>query len=374
MKKKIRVAIIHFQPLEVLPPAMNMIDFISKDEELDIKVFTNKNKHNQLNVYQNENVKIFRIAGLNKSGIIQYVNYLKYYLTTLIHLFIFRPKVVVYIETLSSWPAIVYKNMSGSKVKLMVHYHEYTEPSLYETGMYLSRKFHKIEKRNYKKYSWISHTNEERMEMFRKDCNLQSFQEKIFYTMPNYPSSKWYYNHASKVTDPGIYKLVFVGSLGYNNMYLQELLDWLSKHRDKFSLDIYSYNIDAAAKKAIMESHLSNIRFFNGVDYFELPKILKNYNIGLVIYKPFSLNTVHAVSNKVFEYLACGLDVWFSDDMTYTFNYIKQDSFPKVIAVNFKDLQNFDFQKALSREGLKFLSTEYYFENIYPVFLNSIKK
>src|SRR5690606_13416823 len=142
-----------------------------------------------------------------------------------------------------------------------------------------------------------------------------------FHVIPNYPSKNWSNSNIKDFSKQKTKRLVFVGSLGYKNMYLQEVIDWLKLHPTEFSLDIYSYNIDIKAKEAIQYCGLHNIHFFGGCNYKDLPHILKNYDIGLVIYKPFSVNTIHAVSNKVFEYLACGLDVWFSEDMTYTFNY-----------------------------------------------------
>lgn len=393
-----KVFIIHFQPLELFPPAMNMIDFISREKNVQIVISTNKKSDkNSLKTYTNESVKIFRPATLSRSGIRQYINYAAYYFGTFLNLLWHRPETVLYIETLSSWPALLYKKLRGKHVRLMVHYHEYTEPRLYQEGMLLSRRMHKEERKMYPKYSWISHTNPVRMEMFKNDCNLTNLDSSIFHILPNYPSKSWAsgrdvssslsrffgsLNDSRKSWSTGRdtsrdlndhrKKLVFVGSLGYQNMYLQEVLDWLGDHPEEFSLDIYSYNIDSKARDAIEKCGLANVHFFGGCDYQALPEILKNYDIGLVIYKPFSKNTIHAVSNKVFEYLACGLDVWFSEDMTYTFEYVTEDTYPKVLPVNFQELETFDDQSAISRTEQSYKPSHYFYENIYPELLGHI--
>ena len=40
--------------------------------------------------------------------------------------------------------------------------------------------------------------------------------------------------------------------------------------------------------------------------------------------------------------------------MTYTFNYVRKDVYPKVVPVNFKHLYLFDYASAISRENLSF--------------------
>lgn len=367
MNRRKVVFIIHFQPIELFPPVLNMIDFFGKEKEIELFVSANRKlKENVLKDYENQNVKIYRPGHFSKSRLLQYFNYFSYYFSTLVLLLWHKPNVVLYIETLSSWPALIYKKIRGKKVKLMVHYHEYTEPARYDSGMLLSRIMHKMEKKMYSRFSWISHTNPVRMQMFKNDCNLNDIDNEVFKIIPNYPSRSWLKNETINIDTNRIKKMVFVGSLGYKNMYLQEMIDFLDLHSDEFSLDVYSYNIDNKAKTTLLECKNKNIKFFGGCDYHSLPEILKTYDIGLVIYKPFSLNTINAVSNKVFEYLACGLDVWYSSDMTYTHEYERLNFYPKIVSVDFTELNSFDYKNALNHENLPFKASEYFYENIYP--------
>lgn len=366
-----KVFLIHFQPIELFPPALNLIEFFGNVNNINLYVSTNKKlSQNNLKDYVNKKVKIYRPSSFSKSKILQYVNYAFYYFSTLFLLLWHKPDVVLYVETLSAWPALFYRKLMGNKFKLMVHYHEYTDPESYEKGMWLSRNFHSLEKKMYKDFFWISQTNENRLEFFIIDNRLQNFSQVHFDTLPNYPSITW----QKKVSNDFLErkKMVFIGSLGYKNMYLKELVDFVNKNSLFFSVDFYSYNIDSEAKEFLLKSENENIRFIGGIDYSLLPEILPQYHIGLVLYKPFSINTIHAVSNKVFEYLACGLDVWYSSDMVYTDKYITENSFPKVLKVEFKNLENFNWKVAINREGLTYNPPNFYYESLYPKLLDKI--
>ncbi len=88
------------------------------------------------------------------------------------------------------------------------------------------------------------------------------------------------------------------------------------------------------------------------VPYELMPSILSNYDIGVILYKGVIPNHIYAVSNKLFEYWACGLDVWFSDKMTGSLQYSRTDFYPKLIPVNFDELDRFDLGCAISHTGL----------------------
>jgi len=372
--KRTKVFIIHFQPLELFPPAMNMIDYLGKEKNIQLIVVTNKkSENNPLSEYvPGGHVKIFRPAKQADRSLARYINYFIYYLSAFFLLIGHHPGTVMYFETLSSWPALMYKKIKRKNINLMAHYHEYTEPELYKQGMFLTRWMHGIEMKMYNRFSWISQTNPVRLQMFKRDNHLNEMHETGFHVIPNYPPKSWIKIEPKDYKKNKLKKLVFVGSLGYKNMYLQEVLDWLENHRDEFSLDVYSYNIDEKAKAVLEHNVNKNIRYCGGCDYQSLPEILNNYDIGLVIYKPFSQNTINAVSNKVFEYLSCGLDVWFSEDMTHTFKYVRKDIYPKVVPVNFSQLNSFDFTSAISKENLHYEARPFFYENIYPEMMDCI--
>lgn len=368
MRTKKAICILHFQPLEKYPPVMNMLNFLAANASETIYVVSRKNSNPEVlaNYAAHKNIKIIRTGWFKDAGVLRLVNYALFYMQACMLLLKRRPAVVLYYETLSAWPALWYKKLKGTKVKLLAHYHEYNTQHEFHNSMKLMKWQHQLETKMYATaYDWISHTNEVRLGKFITDHHLQNVAENIFRQMPNYPGKNWL-SKESKAFGKGIIKLVYVGSLGYENMYIKEIVAFVQKHPQRFSLDLYSYNIHEEVKKMLEQLEVANIRYHGGCNYAELPQILSNYDVGLVIYKSYSENWINAVSNKVFEYLACGLDVWFSTDMLYTFKYVSENNYPKVLAIDYAILDSFDFEKALNRTPLTYKEPDYFYEKVYP--------
>lgn len=365
--------IIHFHPLERFPPALNLINFLSAERSNRIIVITTRDKKGSgLRTYENRGIRIIRTPAIVPGSVMRLFNYFRFYFTSLSVLIISRAKVVLYYETLSSWPALIYKKIRKNKVALFVHYHEYTQPGS-DNQMWLVNKIHQLEKKMYPDlYQWISHTNEVRMEQFKKDNQLKNNNPCIFHTMPNYPPVTWtkYQNNFGSADR---IRLIFIGSLGYDNMYLKEIIEWAIVHEEKFTLDFYSYNIDIKAREFLNGIDTRSIRFHAGKNYDELPVILRNYDVGLVLYKPYNFNHVNGISNKVYEYLACGLDVWFPKDNTYMLSMVNNKYFPRIEALDFKDLSAFDFESALNRNSLINRDGGYFAESVYKQIAEVIK-
>jgi hypothetical protein len=376
-KEKASVVIIHFQPLELYPPVLNLLKYLDRNQEMKVLVLSTRNKKgssfNLINSLSS-NIEIKRTAAINAGSAFRVFNYSFFYIYSFYLLLKHKPKAVLYFETISSWPALLYKKRRGNKVNLFVHYHEYVSLDEYENNMLLVKKMHQLESKMYAKdYYWISHTNEPRMQKFMIDHRLEKVNRNIFHTMPNYPSKNW----AKVKTEFGSNNkicLVYVGSLGYNTMYLKEIIDWVVLNHKTFSLDIYSHNVDEKSNKFLQTIHDNSIKFHGPCNYEELPAMLKNYDVGLVIYKPTSENWICNAPNKVFEYLACGLDVWFSKTMTYTTMIARQKTVPKIIPVDFEKLNKFDFEKAINRQGLSFVENSFYYENVYHDIYQNLNK
>lgn len=255
--------------------------------------------------------------------------------------------------------------MKGTSAKLLVHYHEYVTPVEYSRNMRLVKSMHCQEIKMYShSYHWISQTNEVRLQKMIGDNRLESTSQSVFHTMPNYPSKYWAkektsFNSSSKV------RLVYIGSIGLDSMYLKELVEWVLSNKQSLSLNFYTHNIDAKAKIFLESINDDCIVLHNGCNYEELPTILKNYDVGLVIYKPVSENWIQNAPNKVFEYLACGLDVWFSKTISYTLSIAREKVYPKIIPLDFDNLKEFNIQKAIMRDGIHLKSNDFFYENVY---------
>ena len=367
-KRKDRIFIIHFQPLERYPPIMNLLDYLSTNAVEDIVVISTHNETGS--VFQeyksrSENVEVKRTPVIVADSIFRIFSYLFFNVSTFYLLLKYKPKSVLYFETISSWPAIMYKKLKGHKVKLLVHYHEYMSPVEYRQNMRLVTKMYKLEGKMFPdNYSWISHTNQNRLNNFINDHHLEKSNQFIFHTMPNYPSKYWAkektsFNSSRKV------RLVYVGSLGLQTMYLKELVTWVLSNKQSLSLNFYSHNIEEEAKMFLKSINDDCIIFHNACNYEELPGILKNFDVGLVIYKPVSENWIQNAPNKVFEYLACGLDVWFSKTITYALSIARENVYPKIIPLDFDNLKEFNIQKAIARNGINLKSNHFFYENVY---------
>jgi hypothetical protein len=247
-------------------------------------------------------------------------------------------------------------------------------PVEYRQNMRLVTKMYKLEGKMIPgSYSWISHTNQNRLNNFIKDHHLEKERSSVFHTMPNYPSRFWAkektsFNSSRKV------RLVYIGSLGLDSMYLKELVTWVLSNKQSLSLNFYSHNIDEEAKRFLESINDDCILLNNGCNYEELPGILKNFDVGLVIYKPVSENWIQNAPNKVFEYLACGLDVWFSKTITYTLSIAREHVYPKIIPLDFDNLNQFNIQKAIARDGINLKANDFFYENVYGEIYKSLSE
>jgi len=370
------IVIIHFQPLELYPPVCNLLDYLTKNSQDKIIVITTENrKDTQLPLYRNisKQILIKRTPAIVSTSSLRLWHYLFFYLKGLQILLKNQPDSILYFDTISSWPALMYKKIKA-KVKLLAHYHEYCSPQEYATNMFLVKRMHKQETKMYSdSYHWISQTNEVRLQKMIRDNHLENVGRAVFHTMPNYPSRYWARRKTNYGTSEKL-RLVYVGSLGYDTMYLKELTEWILQNKNQFTLDLYSHNIDDKASAFLGSLQADNVQFHGAVNYRELAGVLANYDVGLVIYKPVSDNWIQNAPNKVFEYLACGLDVWFSKTMRFCLSLATKETFPKIIPVDFENLEDVDFKKAVTREGLLHKETHFFYENIYPDILAALTK
>jgi hypothetical protein len=370
-----KLAILHFNPIELYPPVLNWLNFLADQKEatMQVKVYTMQSGGSSTSfTARGENIRIVRMGSSGKKGIIAYLNYLAYYAGTLFRLIIWQPDTVLYYETLSSFPAFIFKKYIRRRSSLFIHYHEYTSVNEYEHGMILSRWFHRLEKKLYFRAEGVSHTNAERIALFKKD--LGGILLPPLYALPNYPPASWEPAGREKSFPDLQVKMVYVGAMSLDTMYVREMAEWVVQQKGKIVWDIYSDNITEEAR-AFLESFENDlIRFRKGVNYYSLPGILMGYDVGVILYKGHIPNYIYNAPNKLFEYMACGLDVWFPDVMLGCHPYITQDVYPKVISLDFDRLGQWDFLTAIGRSGLVYNPSVYYAEKALPELLRKMIK
>lgn len=365
------IAIIHFQPVEKYPPVINLIDFISQTHP-NQKVFVYTTWHNKdFKTYdcKSTNIAIKRFKSITSSSIISKIlAYFFLYISILLNLIRIRPQAILYYETLSALPAILYCKISN--VKIFIHYHEYTTQDEYLRGPVITKWIHKKEKQLYKKANWISHTNNKRLELFLQDENIK-YNSQVHQTLPNYPSKHWADSFSVEENRnlKDVIKFIYIGSLGLNTMYIKEFANFIISQNGKATWDIYTNQFDDEALKFIKSLNSSFIHLNGAIDYYQIPEIIRkeNYDVGLIIYNGHIKNYIYNAPNKLFEYLACNIAVWYPTIMVGCKEYKNLTSSPVVFEVAFtgnieEALEKFVFIKNNAKN--KFLN-RYYCEDIY---------
>lgn len=327
-----KLFIVHYYPIDYFPPVMNLIDALEGKTEIYVSTLR---KSNTLVEYNGKRARIYRQFKENakRGSLFVLAQYVLFTLFTLIQLIRQKPDVVLYYESISAFPAYLYKRFFSRKVKLCIHYHEYMTPSEYDRpGMRLSKANHQIEiSYLYQKAMWISQTNEYRRKLFMKDfpeiptasCNL----------LPNYPPLQWF--RQSKTHNNDTLKCVYVGSLSLMDTYVLEFCQWIAKQQGKVRFDIYSFNFHKNTLDAIEKLQCPYIEFHKeGIKYSEIPDLFDLYDVGVLLYKAKTMNVKYCETNKFYEYLICGLDVWYPKEMTLLHEMDKRMFAPHIVEMD----------------------------------------
>lgn len=367
------VVILHFSPLELYPPVQNLLNSLVKVEK-SVKatvISTRSTVYTLKDIYHNaDKINIIRLSHSGKNiGIIKrYWAYFLFNTVSLIYLLIKRPRSILYYETISSYPAYFYKRYFNSKARVFIHFHEYSSPEEYVSGMRLNRLFFDREKWLYSRADWVSHTNDSRMEQFLKD--IQPVKITNPHTLPNYPPKSW--SRPSKTNNEIPIRAVYVGALSLDTMFLKEFTGWLILQQGKITLDIYSFNIAETAKEYLNTIETDWIKLMDGVNYSDLPEILKDYSLGIVLYKGHIPNYIYNAPNKLFEYMVCGLDVWFPDLMKGSLQYSTSGTYPKAIAINFLKMRDLQLCNLIEHTNCVYKPLSFNCEDIYAPFIKKI--
>ena len=334
-KKNKKCAIISFNPVELYPPLMNLLRDNRWNSGKTYLFTTRENKGRK--EFVAPGIKITRTKDhWSVSAMINLWDKLTFSFTTFFHLLFFHPDVIFYIESTSALPVWLYAKLNR-KCRIFIHYYEYTSPKQFADSRWFSF-CHKFEKYLYKRCEWLSQCNSKRLEFFLTDTGCEPSKGRVF---PNYPPKSWT-GRGRDLKKPFSkpLKLILVGSLSRKNMYIENLVNFLSKHPDKFFLDIYSYNCSSDCQNFLKHIDAANIRFFpQGVEYDDLPELLSQYDVGLLIYRARGLNVQFCEPNKYYEYLCCGLDVWFPPSMKLLRTMVQENTSPRTIMI---DMENLD--------------------------------
>jgi hypothetical protein len=346
----IRLAVIHWFPLEQFPPAQNMLNFLASQPNNHILCCTTRRR---LEAYRFDNSTIIlkhsSFPERDLARIKRFLLLVWFPIWTFFRLFLFRPTHVFYIEPHSA-PATFLYCLLFPATRLLCHYHEYREPSHFrKRGNFIARVGYQLERLSlFKKLEWISHTNLDRVRLFLAD-NPRVSETKV-HELPNLPPANWQVNSERKpAKDVTCLRMVYVGAISLRDTYIEALVQWVeSFSHDEIKLDLYINNIDTETLDFLEKHRSSNLTVHRyGVPYAQLPSVLPNYDIGLILYRCNSINYVYNAPNKLFEYLTCGLNVLYPKQMLGAAPYGRNNVRPWVIAVDFEQLSNLKIKELL---------------------------
>ena len=126
----------------------NFLDVLANTRPAaEIYVFTTKAFRGKQGPYlvTGKKIHILRlgVSGSGMNPISRFWNYGVFFMGTFFYLVAKKPVRILYYETISSFPAWLYRKFFNKETEVLIHYHEYTSPEEYQAGMRLTWFFHK---------------------------------------------------------------------------------------------------------------------------------------------------------------------------------------------------------------------------------------
>ena len=341
-RRDVKVAYLHVLPLEYYPPARNVLTLMSRREGWKVRAWSSPNRRG-LPEWNDSGVQVSRRADASpRSSLpLRIAAFLGWHARTAAQIARWKPDALISVEPHSALAAWMYYHVFRGRAALFIHHHEYYSAiDFLGPGMRTLRSTANLERNDlFRRARWVSETNAERMRLLREWT--PQIADKAAYLLPNYPPAEWIgrATRSGRTDQHGRIRLVYVGSASFEDTYIREAATWVAAHPDQLSLHVVSDNIRADVWDWLRSLASPNITLdSSGCDYDALPGLLTQFDVGLVLYKGNTLNFVYNVPNKAFEYLACGLDVWYPPEMKGM--RIFHDNFPhqRLREVNFRDL------------------------------------
>ncbi len=301
--------------------------------------------------FVNSHIEILRIGKTYGSVTNRYLCYLKFTIIGFWKILKFKPRAILLYESYSVLPVFLY-SIIFPKVNLLAHYHEFESKTEKQCASVYSKFLYFIEKRLLLKAIWVSQTNSERKQKFQElYTQLDERQVRVF---PNFPSKKWVEKGINrKIENSGILKFIHVGSLGIETTYISEFLEWIQAQNGMATLTVVSQNLEQAVIDLINQNQW--VTLIPNIPYQELPEMIVEHDIGVVLYTGHVPNFIYNVPNKVNEYLACGLHVWYSDVLISTHKFAEEN--PKY------PLYSVDFSMGKELNALEYSSEPFEFKH-----------
>tara|TARA_R110002012_G_scaffold220618_1_gene392273 strand:+ start:24327 stop:25430 length:1104 start_codon:yes stop_codon:yes gene_type:complete len=356
-------------PLEYYPPVINMLDDLALENNLKVKVWSTQNTKGR-QVYRNNALnKISRtlFPSSRHHKIYRLTTYMLFNLNVFLGLIKYNPNTIFYYETYSAGPVYWYLKYFGRYKKLFIHCHEYFDTKWYKTGMAIVKLYYAYEKKFlYNKATWISHTNSFRIRLFLEEH--PKISPSKLHIMPNYPPNSWFNKNTffkQTINGNSTLNIVYIGSLSLEHTFISEFCNWVISRNGEVNFDIFAFNCTKSTNTYLRNLDSAFVNFYDkGIEYNKIPTVLAHYDIGVILYKATTLNAKYCASNKLFEYLVCGLEVWVSKEQNGTLPYINKEAQPRVKALDFLNIDPFIISDYYWSQSLPFSRKKFQFSSV----------
>jgi glycosyltransferase involved in cell wall biosynthesis len=156
----------------------------------------------------------------------------------------------------------------------------------------------------------ILHAEPNRMEYFQR---IHGGRDKIQAVIENFPHHQELPPKV-RIAD-GRIKVIYLGALG-EDRYTHELIAAGRATEDLLDLDLVGFGtpeVMADLDKRYGHQPAPNVRILSPVAYEAIPNLLRNYDVGIALYKNTNLNNYYCAPNKVYDYLMSGMTVIAND-------------------------------------------------------------
>jgi hypothetical protein len=146
------------------------------------------------------------------------------------------------------------------------------------------------------------------------------------FIIPNYPAKNRYTNIERSIKKEKTIHLVYQGTISEGHG-LEEVTEAInaSSQLENYRLNLIGHVSEEFKTKIERLNPKRFINYWGYISYKNLPKITAQNHIGIAVLIPKCLNfkTASLASNKIYEYVACGLPILYYADKHYT-DYLAQ--------------------------------------------------
>ena len=353
-----KLVLLHQLSLERYPPAANLLRTLHQQARLEAAVITTSDNVAPGAAVPSE-LPVWRLPFASPQDSIwrRWGMAFLWHLRAAVICWWLKPAAVISMEPHSALAAWLWLVLLRGRSRLLLHHHEYYTPADYlRLGNRLTRLNRWFENRLLRQAVWVSQTNSDRLRLFRTDH--PELTDGQCHVLPNYPPRAWLQSLPAErswpSSDAGPLRLVYVGSVSLHDTWIGPLVEWLNSPANSgCTLDVFCYNLDPTTRSFLQKQTSPAVRFHGqGVDYDQLPQLLSKFDVGLILYRCNTVNFVWNASNKLFEYLMCGLDVWYPSCMLGVRPYARSDAAPRVLETDFEKLDQLNLAERRDRAGL----------------------